>query len=80
VSNVDGLRRYFKALLGGQLPLALPTGADEQISAAVDRLIDGATCRALGRPPPPVATSRSTDSRANAWMRRIDASFRLPTK
>jgi D-alanyl-D-alanine carboxypeptidase len=133
VSNVDDLRRYFGALLGGQLlppdqlaqmkdlipvedelgyglglyrsetacgpvwghdgsipgyetisrndetglrgiALGLPTDtdADEQISAAADRLIDVATCRALGQEPPPVVTTGSTDSPANSWMRRID--------
>jgi D-alanyl-D-alanine carboxypeptidase len=140
VSNVDDLRRYFGALLGGKLlrpaqlaqmkdlvpvddeyelgyglglyrsetacgpiwghdggipgyatiahndetgrrgiALGLPTAADadEQISAAAGRLIDVATCRALGQEPPAVATTRSTDSPANTWMRRIDGSFRL---
>jgi D-alanyl-D-alanine carboxypeptidase len=141
VSNVDDLRRYFGALLGGQLlrpaqlaemkdlvpaqdeigyglglyrtetacgpiwghdggipgyatiarndetgrrgiALSLPTDpdADEQISAAADRLIDVATCRALGQEPPPVVITRSTDSPANSWMRRIDGSFRLLAK
>ena len=141
VSNVDDLRRYFGALLGGQLlrpaqlaqmkdlvpvedeyefgyglglyrsetacgpiwghdggipgyatiawndetgrrgiALGLPTAADEQISEAAGRLIDVATCRALGQEPPPAVTTRSTDSPANTWMRRIDGSFRLPAK
>lgn len=141
VSNVDDLRRYFGALLGGQLlrpaqlaqmkdlvpaedeigyglglyrsetacgpiwghdggipgyatiaqndetgrrgialGLSTDADADEQISAAAGRLIDVATCRALGQEPPPVATTRSTDSPANTWMRRIDGSFRLPAK
>lgn len=62
--------------------LGLPTDADadEQISAAAGRLIDVATCRALGQEPPAVVTTRSTDSPANTWMRRIDRSFRLPAK
>ena len=137
VSNVDDLRRYFGALLGGQLlrpaqlaemkdlipvedelgyglglyrtetacgpvwghdggipgyatisrndetgrrgiALGLPTDpdADEQISEAADRLVDVATCRALGQEPPPVVSTRSTDSPANNWLRRIDGSFR----
>lgn len=138
VSNVDDLRRFFGALLGGQLlgpdqlaemedlvqveddlgyglglyrsetacgpvwghdggipgyatiarndetgrrgiALGLPTDvdADEQISDAADRLLDVATCRALGQEPPPAVTARSTDSPAKSWMRRIDGFFRL---
>jgi len=134
VSNVDDLRRFFGALLGGQLlreaqlaemkdlipvedehsyglglyrtetacgpvwghdgsipgyetiarndetgrrgiALGLPTDADadEQIGEAADRLIDVATCRALGQEPPPVVTARSTHRPANTWMRRIDS-------
>ncbi len=139
VSNVDDLRRYFGALLGGRLlepaqlaemkdlvpvedeyefgyglglyrsetacgpiwghdggipgyatiawndetggrgiALGLPTDADadEQISAAAGRLIDVATCRALGQEPPPLVTTPATDSPANSWRRRIDGSFR----
>lgn len=62
------------------IALGLPTAADEQISAAVGRLLDVATCRALGQEPPPEATNRSTDSAAKTWMRRIDGSIRLPAK
>jgi D-alanyl-D-alanine carboxypeptidase len=138
VSNVDDLRRYFGALLGGRLlrpaqlaemkdlipvddeyelgyglglyrsetacgpiwghdggipgyvtiawndetgrrgiALGLPTDADtDEISAAADRLIDIATCRALGQEPPPAVTTRSTDRTANTWMLRIDGIIR----
>ena len=62
------------------IALGLPTAADEQISEAAGRLIDVATCRALGEEPPPLATTRSTDSPANTWMRRIDENFRLLAK
>jgi hypothetical protein len=58
------------------IALGLPTDADEQISAAVGRLIDLATCRALGQEPSAVASTRSTASPANTWRRRIDRSFR----
>lgn len=62
------------------IAFGLPTAADEQISAAAGRLLDVATCRALGQEPPPVANTLSTDSPANTWMRRIDGIFRLLAK
>ena len=59
------------------IAFGLPTAADEQISAAAGRLLDVATCRALGQEPPPVAAALSTDRHATTWMRRIDGIFRL---
>jgi D-alanyl-D-alanine carboxypeptidase len=65
---------------GIALGLPTDTDADELIAAAADRLIDVATCRALGQEPPPAVTTRSTDSSATTWMRRIDGILRLLAK